>query len=57
MFSPQKKDKAVISSVNPSNWLLQNLGKLPGYQREVKRERRVNSLGERIDKADRHYIF
>lgn len=57
MFSPQKKDKAVISSVNPSNWLLQNLGKLPGYQREVKRERKVNSLGERIDKADRHYIF
>lgn len=51
------KDKAVTYSGNPSNWLLQNLGKLPDYQREVIRERKVNSLGERTDKAVRHYTF
>lgn len=51
------KDKAVTYSVNPSNWLLQNLGKLPDHQREVIRERKVNSLGERIDKAVKHYTF
>ena len=51
------KDKAVTYSVIPSNWLLQNLGKLSDHQREVIRGRKVSSFGERIDKAVGHYTF
>ena len=41
------KDNAVTYSVNPSNWLLQNLGKLPDHQREVIREK-PTALGKEL---------
>lgn len=54
----RKKDKAVIYSVNPCSWLLQNLGKLLSCQREVWRERKINRLeGKKLQSRQTDTIY